>query len=137
MLVKKWGGLVRHTSSRKRGRMENDLLGYRSGRCHLLREDRAFRAEPARGCLLLDQQLPGITGLDFAGSPSGKKLGIPLVLMSGPGNGTFATFAKRARFAAYLDKPIPERTLVDTIRRVTTMAMSFTIGVLLLERGQQ
>jgi FixJ family two-component response regulator len=75
--------------------------------------------KPARGCLLLDQHLPGEAGLDFAGSARGKSLGIPIILMSGRGSGPLAALAKREGCSAFLDKPIPERVLLDAIAQVT------------------
>jgi FixJ family two-component response regulator len=62
--------------------------------------------------------MPGEAGLDFAGSARGKSLGIPIILMSGRGNGVLAVSAKRNGCAAFLDKPIPETVLIGAIRQV-------------------
>jgi two-component system response regulator FixJ len=38
--------------------------------------------KPSRGCLILDQHLPLMTGIDFVRSAAGRELGIPVILMS-------------------------------------------------------
>ena len=39
-----------------------------------------------RQCLILDQHLPGTTGLDFLASPLGAALGLPVILITGRGD---------------------------------------------------
>ena len=41
--------------------------------------------KPRRGCLILDQHLPVLTGVDFPTSPVGKRLDIPVILITGRG----------------------------------------------------
>src|SRR6185312_17531800 len=40
-----------------------------------------------RDCLILDQNLPGMSGLDFLASAQGSGLGLPVILMTGQGDG--------------------------------------------------
>jgi two-component system response regulator FixJ len=74
-------------------------------------------SKPARGCLLLDQHLRGEAGLDFVRSTRGKSLGIPVILMSGRGDAMLAALAKREGCTTFLEKPIPEQTLIGAIRQ--------------------
>ena len=42
--------------------------------------------KPSRGCVILDQHLPVLTGVDFLSSPEGRRLGVPVILITGRGD---------------------------------------------------
>jgi two-component system response regulator FixJ len=73
---------------------------------------------PARGCLVLDQHLPVMSGLDFLASPAGRALGIPVILVTGRGDEAIKTRAEQLGVAAYFDKPVAEDRLIATIDRL-------------------
>ena len=72
--------------------------------------------KPSHGCLILDQHLPRTTGLDFLASSEGRKLGIPVILITGQGDPTIGRRAHEAG-AEYLQKPIAQRKLIETVER--------------------
>jgi two-component system, LuxR family, response regulator FixJ len=74
-------------------------------------------AKPAQGCLILDQHLPQRSGLDFLASAEGRKLGIPVILITGQGDENIKRRAEQAG-AAYLEKPLRRKNLIDTLERV-------------------
>jgi two-component system response regulator FixJ len=74
--------------------------------------------KPPRGCLILDQHLTLTTGLDFLKSPAGRELDIPIILITGQGDPKIEQRARRAGVAKYLQKPIAEKVLVNTVERV-------------------
>ena len=74
-------------------------------------------AKPAQGCLILDQHLPQRSGLDFLASAEGRDLGIPVILITGHGDENIKRRAAQAG-AAYLEKPLRRKNLIDMLERV-------------------
>jgi len=74
-------------------------------------------AKPDHGCLILDQHLPRVSGLEFLASREGRDLGIPVILITGQGNASIARRAQQVG-AEYLEKPIRRQTLIETVERV-------------------
>ncbi len=75
--------------------------------------------KPRRGCLILDQHLPELTGVDFLNTPEGKDLDIPVILLTGRGDPALEERAKESGVAEYLQKPLGERALLATVVRLT------------------
>lgn len=71
-------------------------------------------------CLILDQHLTRGTGTDFLASPMGRALRIPVILITGRGDGTLERRARELGAAAYLHKPVRPSLLLETIARVMT-----------------
>lgn len=71
----------------------------------------------ARQCLILDQHLPGMTGLDFLSSSQGAALDLPVILLTGRGSTSLRDRARDLGVRAYLEKPVPEDILLATITR--------------------
>lgn len=85
-------------------------------------EDYACAADFARGyrpgggeCLILDQHLPGVTGLDFLACCEGAALPLPAILLTGQGDGSIRDRADALGVCAYLEKPVPEDILLAAI----------------------
>ena len=76
--------------------------------------------KPPRGCLILDQHLPAVTGVEFLTTTAGRSLGIPVILITGRGDPAIEQRAREAGVAEYLQKPVTERLLLATVERVTT-----------------
>lgn len=74
--------------------------------------------KPPRGCLILDQHLPVTTGLEFLGSAAGRELDIPVILITGQGDPKIEQRAGEAGAAEYLQKPIAQKLLLNTVERV-------------------
>jgi two-component system, LuxR family, response regulator FixJ len=74
---------------------------------------------PRRGCLILDQNLPVLTGVDFLNSPAGRRLNLPVILITGRGDAELERRARAAGAAEFLQKPVSQRLLIATIERVT------------------
>lgn len=70
----------------------------------------------ARQCLILDQHLPGATGLDFLASPEGTALELPVVLVTGRGDNSLRSRAAELGVSVYLEKPVVDDTLMAAIR---------------------
>ena len=65
--------------------------------------------------LILDQHLPGVSGLEFLASPQGARLGLPVILITGAGDSSLREQADRRGVASYLEKPVNETRLLHAI----------------------
>lgn len=69
-----------------------------------------------RQCLILDQHLPGTTGLDFLASGDGAALGLPVILLTGRGDSALRARAAELGVKVYLEKPVVDDALMAAIR---------------------
>ena len=76
--------------------------------------DRARHDVP--GCLLLDVQLPGLSGLDLQTELAGTKMPLPIVFLTGHGDIPMSVKAMKAGAVEFLTKPFRQQDLVDAIR---------------------
>lgn len=73
----------------------------------------------ARECLILDQHLPGASGLDFLASPEGAALDLPVIMVTGRGDTSIRDRAYRLGAAAYFEKPVATDALLAAIAEAT------------------
>jgi two-component system, LuxR family, response regulator FixJ len=71
----------------------------------------------SRQCLILDQHLPGGTGLDFLASSLGTAPSLPVILVTGRGDGSIRDRAHEMGVQAYLEKPLADDVLLAAISR--------------------
>jgi two-component system, LuxR family, response regulator FixJ len=73
---------------------------------------------PGNGqCLVLDQHLPNLSGLDFLASRQGAMLKIPVILMTGRGDASIRDRAYALGVLEYLEKPVSEERLLAAIAK--------------------
>jgi two-component system, LuxR family, response regulator FixJ len=75
----------------------------------------AYRNEP--GCLILDVAMPGMSGLELHRKLLQDKITLPVVFITGHGNVAMAVEAMRLGAVNFLEKPVQEQELWDSIRR--------------------
>jgi len=78
-----------------------------------------FLARPSvqtLGCLVLDLQLPDLSGLDLQKRMAEIQLEIPIVFLTGHGDIPASVQAMKAGAVSFLTKPVNERELLDAIR---------------------
>jgi FixJ family two-component response regulator len=67
-------------------------------------------------CLMLDVQLPGLSGLDLQQEPAKANMRIPIII-TGHGDIPISVRAMKAGAAEFLTKPFRDQDLVDAIRK--------------------
>jgi FixJ family two-component response regulator len=70
----------------------------------------------APACLVLDVQLPGLSGLDLQTELTNMDAALPIVFLTGHGDIPMSVKAMKAGAVEFLTKPFRERDLVDAIR---------------------
>lgn len=69
------------------------------------------------GCILIDIGLPGMNGLQLQQRLKGDNIDLPVIIVSGRGEVTLAVQAMRDGAVDFLQKPVDERMLIETVRR--------------------
>jgi len=70
----------------------------------------------APGCLVLDVQLPGLSGLDLQTELAETKMPLPIVFLTGHGDIPMSVKAMKAGAVEFLTKPFRQEDLVKAIR---------------------
>ena len=73
--------------------------------------------QPEVGCLVLDVQMPGMTGLDLLVSLAVSGVTLPVIIMTACVDGQTRLHAEQAGVIAFLCKPFEEDALLEAIGR--------------------
>jgi len=71
--------------------------------------------EPLPDCLILDLQMPGMTGLEIQHHLAGKGIRIPTIIITAHDEAGIRERCKSAGAIAYLAKPVPQAALFDAL----------------------
>jgi len=96
-----------------------DVAVYGSAEAFL--DDRARQAKPHRGCILLDLDLPGMSGLDLLHALRRDGSPLPVVVITGRGASALVE-AREGGALEFLEKPFLDGTLVSCIERALRAA---------------
>ena len=77
----------------------------------------AFKQRKAPSCLILDVQMPGISGLILQETMAERQLNTPIVFITGHGNIPMSVKAMRAGAIDFLTKPFTEKKMLHAIDR--------------------
>ncbi len=69
------------------------------------------------GCLVLDVRMPGMSGLDMQEKLHEKGIVIPIIVVTGHGDVPTAVRAIKAGAVEFIEKPVNDQLLLDTIQR--------------------
>lgn len=89
-------------------------LGHDSAEAFL---DAAPPLPAAGGCLVLDERMPGMSGLELQDLLAARSSPWPIVFMSGHGEADMAARARKAGAIAFLSKPFSDHALLGAVER--------------------
>lgn len=72
----------------------------------------------ARCCLVLDVRMPGMSGLELQAELGRREIDVPTIVISGHGDVPMAVRAMRGGAVTFLEKPVKEQELIDTVMEV-------------------
>jgi FixJ family two-component response regulator len=75
----------------------------------------AAREIDAEGCVVLDVNMPGMTGLDLQREMNAAGIPLPVIFLTGHGDIPMTVQALKAGAVHFLTKPVRERDLLDAI----------------------
>ena len=78
-----------------------------------------LRASPpdAPSCLVLDVQMPGLSGLDLQRELAKREHQLPIIFMTGHGDIPMTVQAMKEGAVAFLEKPFRNQDLIDAVRQ--------------------
>ena len=71
---------------------------------------------PAAGCLVVDHHMPGMDGVELVGHLRGRKVELPVILITGRCTNALRARAADAGIRQVVEKPFEDCTLLDGIR---------------------
>jgi FixJ family two-component response regulator len=86
------------------------------------REFLASFSDRAKGCLLLDLHMPGMSGVELLDWLRARNSNLPVVAVTGRSDPLLKERVLRAGALALLDKPVEEATLKDVLERALALA---------------
>src|SRR5215468_10221304 len=93
------------------------LAGLRVQTFPSAREFLAFPRPDVPSCLVLDVQLPGLSGLDLQQELARADIQIPIIFLTGQGDIPMSVRAIKAGAQEFLTKPFDEEHLLDAIQQ--------------------
>ncbi len=80
----------------------------------------------ARGCLLLDMRMPGMSGLEVQDALKERRITLPIIFLTGHGEVTIAVQAMREGALDFIEKPFQPQLLLDRIHACLKLDMQIT-----------
>jgi FixJ family two-component response regulator len=77
----------------------------------------ALKPAEAEGCLILDVEMPGMSGLDLQREMNGSGIFLPVIFLTGHGDIPMTVHALKAGAVHFLTKPVREEELMNAIRQ--------------------
>ncbi len=91
---------------------------------HFLNGDRLGQT----GCLIADVRMPDMDGLELQEELVRRKATLPVIMMTGHGDVPLAVRAMKAGAIDFLEKPVEEALLLESVRRALDAAQSTSVA---------
>jgi FixJ family two-component response regulator len=69
------------------------------------------------GCLILDLEMPGLSGIELQDELTARKIGLPIVFMTGHGDIPTTVTAMKHGAVDFLPKPVDDKRLIATVQQ--------------------
>jgi two-component system response regulator FixJ len=76
------------------------------------------------GCVLIDIQMPGISGIELLGELANRRFHLPCVMMTGFGKISIAVQAMKAGAHDFIEKPFEANILIEAVQRAINHSRS-------------
>ncbi len=86
---------------------------------------RKLLADPAlatAGCLIVDIRMPEMDGLTLQEELAGRKIGLPVIIITGHGDVPLAVRAMKAGAVDFIEKPFDDELLLTSVKRALAMS---------------
>jgi len=74
------------------------------------------QSSPCVGCLLVDVQMPGLSGLELQAQLAQRQPHLPVIVITGHGDIAMAVRAMKAGAKDFIEKPFNEQTLLEQVQ---------------------
>lgn len=91
----------------------------------------------ARGCLLLDMRMPGMSGLEVQDALKERCITLPIIFLTGHGEVTTAVRAMREGALDYIEKPFQPQLLLDHIHACLKLDLQINANECAKEAAEQ
>jgi len=68
------------------------------------------------GCVVTDVRMPGLSGLDLQRELISRRIGLPVIVMTGHGDVKLAVETMKAGAVDFIEKPFQDETLISAVR---------------------
>ncbi len=76
---------------------------------------------PARGCIIADVKMPGLTGVELIGVARRRGCALPILVITGHGDVPTAVSALKAGALDFIEKPLQDQVLLERVREATAL----------------
>lgn len=74
--------------------------------------------ENMRGILVVDQRMPGMSGLELQAELTSREIELPIIIITGHGDSQMSAMARKQGAVGFLEKPFRNQDLLECIENI-------------------